>query len=87
MSSKLDWALNQHGYIVMGGTLGSTDASVSETGIVQNHAYSLLEFVTLLEENGDKVADLIKLRNPWGTESYHGPWSDSSSLWTEFYEN
>lgn len=26
---------------------------------------------------------LIKLRNPWGSEDYFGPWSDKSTLWTD----
>ena len=26
---------------------------------------------------------LVKLRNPWGYEKYHGDWSDESSLWTD----
>ena len=25
---------------------------------------------------------LIRARNPWGKEKYHGPWSDGSKLWT-----
>jgi hypothetical protein len=24
---------------------------------------------------------LLKLRNPWGSEKYHGPYSDSDSVW------
>ena len=23
------------------------------------------------------------MRNPWGSESYHGPWSDASELWND----
>jgi len=26
---------------------------------------------------------LVKVRNPWGTEGYHGPWSDESDMWTD----
>lgn len=29
------------------------------------------------------MTDLIKLRNPWGSELYTGPYSDSSSMWTD----
>ena len=24
---------------------------------------------------------LVKIRNPWGKETYHGPWSDKSDKW------
>lgn len=23
------------------------------------------------------------MRNPWGNETYHGPWSDASSEWSD----
>ena len=28
-------------------------------------------------------ARLLKIRNPWGAELYHGHWSDDSELWTD----
>ena len=41
------------------------------------HAFTVLKAQEL--SNGVK---LIKVRNPWGREKYHGPWSDESELWT-----
>jgi len=41
-------------------------------GLPGNHAYSLMNTATL--SDGTK---LVKLRNPWGTEQYTGPYSDS----------
>ena len=41
-------------------------------GLPGNHAYSLMNTATL--SDGTK---LVKLRNPWGTEKYTGPYSDS----------
>ena len=41
------------------------------------HAFTVLEAKEL--SNGVK---LIKVRNPWGKEKYHGPWSDRSDKWT-----
>ena len=26
---------------------------------------------------------MVKIRNPWGEEKYHGPWSDKDSRWTD----
>lgn len=46
-------------------------------GISTRHAYSLLDLVHL--SNGVRLA---KIRNPWGSEKYHGEYSDSSPLWT-----
>lgn len=46
-------------------------------GLVTGHAYTLLDIVTL--STGVKLA---KLRNPWNSEMYTGPWSDTSKLWT-----
>lgn len=28
------------------------------------------------------MVKLVEMRNPWGSEGYTGPWSDSSDLWT-----
>jgi hypothetical protein len=28
----------------------------------------------------------MRVRNPWNIDSYTGPWSDSSSLWTAAYK-
>lgn len=47
-------------------------------GLVNNHAYTLLDLLKL--SNGVKIA---KVRNPWNAETYKGPWSDKSSLWTD----
>ena len=60
--------------------------------IVKNHAYSVINTVTVRGTN------LIQVRNPWGREQYDGPWSTNDTKnWTEankkaagydeFYEN
>ena len=41
------------------------------------HAYSVRAVKTL--SNGVR---LVEVRNPWGSEKYKGPWSDSSDKWT-----
>jgi Calpain family cysteine protease len=55
-----------------------SDANISNMGIVQGHAYSILD---IFEVEGNK---LLQLRNPWGNDKeWKGAWSDQSSDWTE----
>ena len=44
------------------------------------HAYTVLE-AKQLTKGPKKGTKLIKVRNPWGSETYNGPWSDKSNLW------
>lgn len=49
-------------------------------GLIRGHAYSLLDVAELKE--GDKVVHrLAKLRNPWNSEHYKGPWRDDDPNW------
>merc|ERR1712151_29951 len=48
--------------------------------LTTNNAYTQLSTVKL--SNGQR---LVKVRNPLGTETYDGPWSDNSSKWTHDY--
>lgn len=61
-------------------TAGS-QASKSESGIVEGHAYAILD-VQEVARNGGSVR-LIQLRNPWGQGEWKGRWSDGSSEWSE----
>ena len=45
--------------------------------LVTGHAYSILGAYNLI--GGPTV---LQLRNPWGSEMYSGPYSDSDSSWT-----
>lgn len=58
-------------------TPGTTDTSVNECGLANNHAYVVLGAKEL--SNGAKV---VKMRNPWGRERYTCDYSDESELWT-----
>lgn len=51
-------------------------------GLVSGHAYTLLDVVDLVNGSGTVIHTLAKMRNPWGSESYHGKWSDNDSSWT-----
>uniref|UniRef100_A0A3P8NU39 Calpain catalytic domain-containing protein n=1 Tax=Astatotilapia calliptera TaxID=8154 RepID=A0A3P8NU39_ASTCA len=54
-------------------------ALVSDTGLVNGHAYSITG-VTKVELNGSKVR-LVRVMNPWGQQEWNGKWSDKSDLW------
>lgn len=67
--------------ILQAGTPGGSDRYTNEYGLVQGHAYTLLGHAVL--SNGTR---LVKLRNPWGSEKFHGRWSDDSNLWTDQFK-
>ncbi len=58
-------------------TPGSSDTTVNDCGLAQNHAYVVLSAIEL--SNGDKV---VKMRNPWGYERYTCDYADDSDKWT-----
>ncbi|KAJ4822515.1 Calpain-type cysteine protease dek1 [Turnera subulata] len=68
----------QEGFLLGAGSPSGSDVHVSSSGIVQGHAYSLLQ---VREVDGHK---LVQIRNPWANEvEWNGPWSDSSPEWTD----
>ncbi|KAL8658462.1 MAG: hypothetical protein Q9202_007556 [Teloschistes flavicans] len=48
-----------------------------EHGIFRRHSYPILEAREL--EDGIR---LLKVKNPWGSDGWKGPWSDGSEEWT-----
>ena len=54
----------------------------NDIGVAYGHAYTVID--TALLDDGTR---LIKMRNPWGSETYHGPWGDDSHLWTPELED
>ncbi|CAA6673108.1 unnamed protein product [Spirodela intermedia] len=68
----------QEGFLLGAGSPSGSDVHVSSSGIVQGHAYSLLQ---IRDVDGHK---LLQIRNPWANEvEWNGPWSDSSPEWTD----
>ncbi|MQL72578.1 hypothetical protein Taro_004937 [Colocasia esculenta] len=68
----------QEGFLLGAGSPSGSDVHVSSSGIVQGHAYSLLQ---IREVDGHK---LVQIRNPWANEvEWNGPWSDSSPEWSD----
>ena len=59
------------------------DAAVNQLGIVQGHAYALLDVQEVDQ------ARIVQLRNPHGATGaeWQGDWSDSSSNWTQRARN
>lgn len=57
------------------------DSSVSPMGIIQQHAYSILDVKQV-----DNLK-MIKLRNPHGEGEWTGDWSDDSPLWNKRMRN
>ena len=53
-----------------------SSCTTANYGLQSSHAYALLGGYTL---GGTK---LIKVMNPWGKETYTGPWNDHDSRWT-----
>lgn len=54
------------------------EAERAKYNFVLGHAFT---YLTVAEYNGEK---LVKIRNPWGSEAYRGPWSDKDTAkWTD----
>lgn len=66
-----------------GSTIGASNAGLGNDsqnvhGIVQGHAYTLVQ----AEEVGEGKR-FLQLRNPWGKFEWTGAWSDKSALWDQ----
>lgn len=69
-------------YIMMAGVAGTSDSSWNSIGLVQNHAYTIVNAYTVKNADGSVAARLYQLRNPWGIDSkFSGKWNDDSTLW------
>ena len=61
--------------------MSGRDTDVSMEGVVQGHAYSILQ---VREVDSHR---LLCMRNPWGKTEWKGPWSDGAPEWTPRYKN
>ena len=50
-------------------------------GILNNHSYVVLDVSSF--QYKAQLVRLVKLRNPWGGDSWAGEWSPDSELWTD----
>lgn len=68
----------QEGFLLGAGSPSGSDVHISSSGIVQGHAYSILQ---VRDVDNHK---LVQIRNPWASEvEWNGPWSDTSPEWTD----
>ena len=51
-------------------------------GLISGHAYSVIDTCEVTGSDG-KVANIVSVRNPWGSGEWLGDWSDNSELWTD----
>ncbi|PHT33233.1 Calpain-type cysteine protease DEK1 [Capsicum baccatum] len=66
----------QEGFLLGAGSPSGSDVHISSSGIVQGHAYSILQ---VREVDGH---NLVQIQNPWANEvEWNGPWSDPSLEW------
>lgn len=70
-----------NGDLITAGTPGTSDSKKDKWGIVQSHAYTVAGRVTL--STGEK---LVRIRNPWGRDSYRGQFGADSPKWTSALE-
>ena len=64
---------------------GKTVEEKNSLGIVQGHAYSILDVQEVIDSRGRR-ARLLQIRNPWGQFEWKGDFSDNSPLWTNEYK-
>ena len=57
---------------------------LSKMGLLTNHAYNIIDTVTLKQNSAE--VKLLKIRNLWGTNEWKGDWSDNSGKWTENFK-
>lgn len=59
-----------------------TADDLKDSGLVDGHAYSLIEAKEITNSHGQQVR-IVLIRNPWGKKEWNGDWSDKSGLWDE----
>lgn len=66
--------------------VGGTYSKDSANDVADGHAETCLGSLILKNADGTEHAKLIKMRNPWGSYVYDGPWSRKSDLWTDDFK-
>lgn len=70
----------EYGYLMGCGAKGDSDCNKSDLGIVEAHAYSILDVREV------SAVRILMLRNPWGQGEWKGEWSDESEAWKKHPE-
>jgi hypothetical protein len=71
---------NASQFLMAAGSNNGVDTDTSGLGVVQGHAYTILD---VADGPGGSDFRLIQLRNPWGRGEWTGPWSDGAPEWDE----
>ena len=61
------------------------DVFANEHGLVAGHTYTILGVYEVSTDG--KPTKLVKLRSPWKTDTYSGPWAKSDAKWTAMAKN
>ena len=56
--------------------------SMTGNGLQRNHAYTVLETLSIILDLTGEVLSLVKLRDPHGRTTYSGPWCPRCPRWT-----
>lgn len=67
--------------------VGCDTSSYPPYSLGGGHAYTIVSYHYLKDSNGNVQYRLLRVRNPWGADSYTGPWADSDSRWTTSYKS
>ncbi len=68
----------QAGFMLGCGSNAGSDSETSALGIVQGHAYAVLQCKAFTDSNG--THRLLQLTNPWGHGEWKGTWSDVDTV-------
>ena len=75
-------ASDENDDVIQCGTLGNNHNRHGPGGLALGHAYTVIGVKELTDANGNSIR-LVKMRNPWGSETYDDDYSDDSELWTD----
>ena len=56
--------------------VGADTSSSNPYGLATGHAHTIVRTYQIVNSLGQVTNNLIKIRNPWGVDSYTGPWND-----------
>lgn len=68
----------ERGFIMGTSCVGRKDMKQKEMGLQAPHGYAVLDLRDIMGFR------LVKLRNPWGIESWNGDWGPHSDKWREY---
>ena len=53
-------------------------------GLAAGHAYTIIGCYEIKDSSGRVIDKLIRLRNPWATDKYNGPWNERDPKWQSY---